>query len=177
MFNSVVVITIVSNFVKQPVHQRVRPVVPIPMAKWNMLLRQSARYTSFERTEKANCSLRMSSHANIDSLLAPMAIRHKKLMGPGPANCSPRVLNAMSQPLLGHLHPDFCTIMDDIKVGIQYLFQTQNTMTIALSATGHGAMECLITNACEPGETLLVACNGIWGDRYSVNWVPCDSIK
>jgi len=88
-------------------------------------------------------------------------------MGPGPANCSPRVLNAMSQPLLGHLHPDFCVIMDDIKVGIQYLFQTQNTMTIALSASGHGAMECLITNACEPGETLLVACNGIWGDRAS----------
>lgn len=43
-------------------------------------------------------------------------------MGPGPANCSPRVLNAMSQPLLGHLHPDFCQIMDDIKVGIQLEF-------------------------------------------------------
>ena len=61
--------------------------------------------------------------------------------------------------------------MDDIKIGIQYLFQTQNTMTIALSATGHGAMECLITNACEPGETLLVACNGIWGDRYNLLWL------
>ena len=38
-------------------------------------------------------------------------------------------------------------------------------MTIALSATGHGAMECTITNACERGETILIACNGIWGDR------------
>ena len=40
-------------------------------------------------------------------------------------------------------------------------------MTIALSATGHGAMECTITNACERGETILIACNGIWGDRAS----------
>ena len=40
-------------------------------------------------------------------------------------------------------------------------------MTIALSATGHGAMECTITNACEKGETILIACNGIWGDRAS----------
>ena len=38
-------------------------------------------------------------------------------------------------------------------------------MTIALSATGHGAMECTITNACQKGETILIACNGIWGDR------------
>ena len=56
---------------------------------------------------------------------------------------------------------------DDIKKGIQYLFQTNNTMTIALSATGHGAMECTITNACEKRETILIACNGIWGDRAS----------
>ena len=45
------------------------------------------------------------------SLLLPMEVRRKTLMGPGPANASPRVLNAMSQPLLGHLHPDFCVIM------------------------------------------------------------------
>jgi len=107
------------------------------------------------------------SHSAPASLLRPMEVRRKTLMGPGPANCSPRVLNAMSQPLLGHLHPDFCVIMDDIKKGIQYLFQTENTMTIALSATGHGAMECTITNACERGETILIACNGIWGDRAS----------
>ena len=51
------------------------------------------------------------SHSAPASLLRPMEVRRKTLMGPGPANCSPRVLNAMSQPLLGHLHPDFCVIM------------------------------------------------------------------
>jgi len=100
-----------------------------------------------------------------ESLLRPMEVRRKLLMGPGPANCSPRVLNASAQPLLGHLHPDFCVIMDDIKKGIQFIFQTQNAFAIALSATGHAAMECTLINSCEPGETVLIAHNGIWGER------------
>merc|ERR1712130_7879 len=100
-----------------------------------------------------------------ESLLKPLEVRRKLLMGPGPANCSPRVLNAASQPLLGHLHPDFCTIMDDIKTGIQHLFQTVNALTLALCASGHAAMECTLINACERGETVLIACNGIWGER------------
>lgn len=86
-------------------------------------------------------------------------------MGPGPANCSPRVLNAAGEPLLGHLHPDFCVIMDDVKKGIKFLFQTENGMTLALCASGHGGMECTIINSCEAGETILIATNGIWGDR------------
>lgn len=102
-----------------------------------------------------------------ESLNLPMQVRRKLLMGPGPANCSPRVLNAASEPLLGHLHPDFCTIMDDIKKGIQHLFQTSNALTIALCASGHAAMECTIINPCERGDTILIACNGIWGDRAS----------
>lgn len=56
-------------------------------------------------------------------------------------------------------------IMNDIKSGIQYMFQTQNKMTLAVSGTGHSAMECAIFNAVEPGESVLVAVNGIWGER------------
>ena len=55
--------------------------------------------------------------------------------------------------------------MDDIKAGVQYIFQTKNTMTLALSATGHAAMECVMTNMLEPGKTVLIANNGIWGVR------------
>ena len=55
--------------------------------------------------------------------------------------------------------------MDDIKAGVQYIFQTQNSMTFALSATGHAAMECVMTNMLEPGKTVLIANNGIWGIR------------
>lgn len=56
-------------------------------------------------------------------------------------------------------------IMSDIKSGIQYLFQTQNKMNLAVSGTGHTAMECAIFNTVEPGDSVLAAVNGIWGER------------
>lgn len=55
--------------------------------------------------------------------------------------------------------------MSDIRSGIQYMFQTQNNVTLAVSGTGHTAMECAIFNAVEPGESVLTAVNGIWGER------------
>lgn len=55
--------------------------------------------------------------------------------------------------------------MDQIKRGIQYAFQTQNRMTLVVSGPGHAAMECAIFNSVEPGESVLIAVNGIWGER------------
>ena len=55
--------------------------------------------------------------------------------------------------------------MDDTRAGIQYIFQTKNDLTFAVSGSGHAAMECAIMNLLEQGETLLVLQNGIWGQR------------
>ena len=55
--------------------------------------------------------------------------------------------------------------MDECKAGIQYVFQTQNEMTLALSSTGHSGMECVMTNLIEKGDKVLIANNGIWGER------------
>nr|XP_014427920.1 serine--pyruvate aminotransferase [Pelodiscus sinensis] len=55
--------------------------------------------------------------------------------------------------------------MDDIKLGIQYAFQTQNPLTLAISGPGHCAMEAALLNAVEAGEVVLMAVNGIWGER------------
>ena len=67
------------------------------------------------------------------------------LLGPGPANVHPRVLQAMSAPVLGHLDPDVLTIMDDIKEMLRMLFRTENEVTLALSGTGSAGMEaCLL---------------------------------
>lgn len=55
--------------------------------------------------------------------------------------------------------------MDDVKTGMQYAFQTTNPLTFAVSGTGHAGMECAIMNLLEPGETILVVKNGIWGQR------------
>lgn len=102
-----------------------------------------------------------------ECLLRPMNFPMKTLMGPGPTNCPPRVLNASAMPLLGHLHPEFTQIMDEVVAGIKYAFQTDNKWTVCVSGTGHAAMETSVCNMLEPGETVLVGVNGLWGERFS----------
>ncbi|XP_033764057.1 serine--pyruvate aminotransferase-like [Pecten maximus] len=101
------------------------------------------------------------------SLLHPMNFPRKLLMGPGPSNCPPRILNASALPVLGHLHPEFTQIMDEVKNGVKYAFQTNNNWTVCVSGTGHAAMEAACCNLLEPGETTLVSVNGLWGDRFA----------
>ncbi|NXV30193.1 SPYA protein, partial [Rissa tridactyla] len=99
------------------------------------------------------------------SLLRPLAVPERLLLGPGPSNVPPRILAAGGRQLLGHMHPEVLQVMDEIKAGIQYAFQTQNRLTLAISGTGHCAMEAAFLNLLEHGDTVLVAVNGIWGQR------------
>lgn len=91
----------------------------------------------------------------------------KLLMGPGPSNAHPRVLNAMSAPLLGHLDPDFLEVMADIKAMLQKAFQTQNQLTFAVSAPGSAGMETCLVNLLEPGDEALICVHGVFGNRMS----------
>ncbi|KAL4438458.1 hypothetical protein ABPG77_000106 [Micractinium sp. CCAP 211/92] len=94
-----------------------------------------------------------------------LEIPQRFLMGPGPANAHPRILAAQSLPLLGHMHPPFLAIMDEIRQGLRYLFQTASNHTVLASGTGHAGMEMALANLVEPGDTVLVGVNGIWGER------------
>ncbi|XP_002737533.1 alanine--glyoxylate aminotransferase-like [Saccoglossus kowalevskii] len=98
-------------------------------------------------------------------LLKPIHVPPKTLMGPGPSNASDRVLKASALPILGHLHPEFCKVMDDIKAGLQYAFQTKNPVTFAISGTGHAGMEAALMNIIERGEVFMSAVKGLWGER------------
>ena len=98
-------------------------------------------------------------------LKKPIAVPDRLLCGPGPSNCPPRILKVASLPLVGHLHPECLSIMDDIKAGLQYAFQTTNSLTIAISGTGHAGLEAAMVNVVEPGDKVLVLKNGIWGIR------------
>ncbi|XP_030631672.1 alanine--glyoxylate and serine--pyruvate aminotransferase b [Chanos chanos] len=100
-------------------------------------------------------------------MLRPLEAPFRYLFGPGPSNVPPRILAASGRPIIGHLHQEMYQIMDDIKKGIQYAFQTENNMTLAMSGSGHTAMECAVFNTVEPGESVLVAINGIWGERVA----------
>jgi alanine-glyoxylate transaminase / serine-glyoxylate transaminase / serine-pyruvate transaminase len=79
----------------------------------------------------------------------------------------PRVLRALSTPLLGHLDPAFLTLMDDIQSLLRVVFQTKNRFTIAVSGTGSAGMEASIVNIVEPGDTVIVGVNGMFGTRLA----------
>jgi alanine-glyoxylate transaminase / serine-glyoxylate transaminase / serine-pyruvate transaminase len=89
------------------------------------------------------------------------------LMGPGPSDVHPRVLQAMSQPLIGHLDPEFVQIMDDIKGMAQATFQTQNHLTFVVSAPGSAGMETCLVNLLEPGDEALICIHGVFGGRMA----------
>lgn len=95
----------------------------------------------------------------------PLRVPRKRMMGPGPSNASARVLAAMAEPILGHMHAETFRLMDECKAAAQYAFQTRNALTFCLSASGHGAMDAAMGNLLEPGDVALMLCTGLWGER------------
>lgn len=98
---------------------------------------------------------------------------HRTLLGPGPSDISPQVLQALSRPTIGHLDPLFITMMDELKSLLKYAFQTENEFTIAISAPGSAGMEACFVNLIEPGEKVIVCRNGVFGERMRENVVRC----
>lgn len=88
-------------------------------------------------------------------------------MGPGPAAVDPRVLAAMSQPLLGHLDPVFLSVMDDVRRMLRATFRTSNAMTLAVPGTGTAGMEAAISNLVRPGDRVVVCVAGYFGQRMA----------
>jgi alanine-glyoxylate transaminase/serine-glyoxylate transaminase/serine-pyruvate transaminase len=91
----------------------------------------------------------------------------RTLMGPGPSDVPPRVLQAMSAPCIGHLDPYFLAVMDETQRLLRFLFQTGNALTIPVSGTGSAGMETCFVNLVEPGDEVLVCVNGVFGTRMS----------
>lgn len=93
----------------------------------------------------------------------------RTLMGPGPSDVSPRVLEALGRPTIGHLDPSFIDLMDDCKRLLQYAFQTNNALTIPVSAPGSAGMEACFVNLLAPGDKAIVCQNGVFGGRMKEN--------
>lgn len=89
----------------------------------------------------------------------------RTLLGPGPSDVDPRVLEALAKPTIGHLDPVFLQLMDDIRQKLREVFKTKNEMTLAVSGTGSAGMETLFVNTIEPGDKVLVCVNGVFGGR------------
>jgi alanine-glyoxylate transaminase/serine-glyoxylate transaminase/serine-pyruvate transaminase len=89
----------------------------------------------------------------------------RTLLGPGPSPVSQRVLNALSLPVVGHLDPKFLEIMDQNMAMLREVFQTTNRVALPMSGTGSAGMETCFVNLLEPGESVLIGVNGVFGTR------------
>ncbi len=97
----------------------------------------------------------------------------RTLMGPGPSDVHPRILEALSRPTIGHLDPAFIELMDETKALLQYAFQTKNELTMPVSAPGSAGMEACFVNLLEPGDKAIVCVNGVFGTRMIENVQRC----
>ncbi len=104
------------------------------------------------------------SHLN---KFASIAVPERLLLGPGPSNSHPDVLKALALPPIGHLDPFYVDLMGEVQELLRYAWQTDNRLTLPMSGTGSAAMEATIANSVEPGEKVLVAINGYFGNRLA----------
>lgn len=108
--------------------------------------------------------------------IKPFIPPQRTLMGPGPSNVSPRVLEALARPTIGHLDPAFVGMMDEMKQLLQYAFKTNNELTFPVSAPGSAGMETCFVNLLEAGDKVIVCQNGVFGGRMKENVERCGAI-
>ena len=89
----------------------------------------------------------------------------RTLLGPGPSPVNPRVLEALSLPVVGHLDPKFLEIMDQSMAMLREVFQTKNRLALPMSGTGSAGMETCFANLLEAGDNALIGVNGVFGTR------------
>lgn len=97
----------------------------------------------------------------------------RTLMGPGPSDVNPRILEAMSRPTIGHLDPVFVAMMDNMKDLLRYAFQTDYELAMPVSAPGSAGMETCFVNLVQPGDKVVVCQNGVFGGRMKENVERC----
>ena len=87
------------------------------------------------------------------------------LLGPGPSNPYPEAVAALTRPVLGHLDPEFLALLDETMERLRTVFRTKNALTLPISGTGSAGMEACFVNLVEPGDTVVVGVNGVFGER------------
>jgi alanine-glyoxylate transaminase/serine-glyoxylate transaminase/serine-pyruvate transaminase len=92
-------------------------------------------------------------------------ISDRILMGPGPGNPYPEAVAALGRPMLGHLDPDFLAVLDETCDRLRVVFRTASQRTLPISGTGSAGMEAAFVNTVEPGDTVVVGVNGVFGER------------
>ncbi len=105
------------------------------------------------------------THATSSHVPAAVNPPVRVLLGPGPSDIHPRVLAALARNTVGHLDPYYLALMNDMQQMLRDLFRTKNQMTMAVSGTGSAGMEAAVVNVIEPGDSVVVCVNGVFGGR------------
>ena len=101
------------------------------------------------------------------NLFDELKLEPRILLGPGPSNISPSVVQAMAAPLMGYLDPDFVKVMDDVQEMLRLVFRLNNGFAFPVSGTGTAGMEATIANITEPDDVIIIAANGFFSQRMT----------
>lgn len=96
-----------------------------------------------------------------------MSLTDRILLGPGPCNPYPEATTALAAPILGHLDPAFLGMLDQTCDRLRAVWGTENRRTLPLSGTGSIGMEAAFANFVRPGDAVVVAVNGLFGQRMT----------
>jgi alanine-glyoxylate transaminase/serine-glyoxylate transaminase/serine-pyruvate transaminase len=100
--------------------------------------------------------------------IGELAPPNRLMLTPGPSSMDPRVYRALAAPLVGHLDPWFKGCMEDTQILLRQIFQTENRLTMPLSASGSGGIEASVVNTLEEGDEAIICVNGIFSERMAV---------
>src|SRR5258708_9797286 len=109
----------------------------------------------------------MTQHIDTQSI-GELAPPNRLMLTPGPSSMDPRVYRALATPLVGHMDPWFKGCMDDTQTLLRQIFQTENRITMPLSASGSGGIEASVLNTLEAGDEATICVNGVFSDRMAV---------
>lgn len=101
-----------------------------------------------------------------DSAPSPLAPSPRLLYGPGPSNVAPSVVDAMQRSMHGHLDPDFHEVLTEITDMLRHVYRHRGGYVLPLSYPGTAGMEAGITSLVDPGETVVLAAAGTFGERF-----------
>ncbi|HWY57064.1 MAG TPA: alanine--glyoxylate aminotransferase family protein [Terriglobales bacterium] len=101
------------------------------------------------------------------SSFPPLSPPKRYLFGPGPTMVDPRVYEALSKPIVGHLDPYFIQVMADVQQLLKMAYGTRDGATLVISGTGSAGMEAAVANFVESETKLAVFANGYFSDRLT----------
>jgi alanine-glyoxylate transaminase/serine-glyoxylate transaminase/serine-pyruvate transaminase len=107
----------------------------------------------------------MGKSETFETTLPELNPSYRLLLGPGPCNVDPRILRIASAPQLGHIDPEFFSILEETAQLLRWVFQTKNEMTLCVSGSGFSGAEAVLCNLLEEGDTLIAGSLGFFSGQ------------